>query len=210
MPTLAAVEEAGLGALCLRAPGSVVSELRARKALRQTDDKAVFRMGLWGKKAEAAAAPRAPETTRTAGEPTAKETSMALTKRDEDAMTKGNQMTLLNQGSEFEGKLTFEGEVHIGGRFTGEIFSKDSLHVEQGARVHAEITVGSLIIFGEVTGNIKASQLVELKANAKVKGNIETPTFTIERGALFEGACKMENLGKGASVTPLKQAEEKK
>jgi cytoskeletal protein CcmA (bactofilin family) len=71
-----------------------------------------------------------------------------------------------------------------------------------------------VVVFGEVNGNIKATQLVELKSSARVKGNIETPSLVIEKGVVFEGACKMENLGKGATITPLntpmKQADEKK
>jgi len=67
-----------------------------------------------------------------------------------------------------------------------------------------------LIVYGEVVGNVKATQMVELKANAKVKGNIETPALTIEKGVIFEGSCKMENLGKAASVPPLKSAGDEK
>jgi len=136
---------------------------------------------------------------------------MALTKREEELVRGGGDVNaVLGKGTEFEGKLTFEGEVRIAGRFNGEIFSKDRLQVDDGARVQAEITAGVVIVYGEIIGNIKASQAVELKANAKVKGNVETPALTIEKGVIFEGSCRMENLGKPATVTPLKPADEKK
>lgn len=166
-------------------------------------------MALWGKKAEPAPAPSLPET-RAAAEkaPPAKETLMALGKREEEVIRGGGEVNaVLGRGTEFEGKLTFEGEVRIAGRFTGEIFSKDRLQIDDGAKVHAEITAGAVVVYGEIVGNIKAMQIVELKANAKVKGNIETPALIIEKGVVFEGACKMENLGKGGSVTPLKSEE---
>ena len=136
---------------------------------------------------------------------------MALTKREEDLVRGGGEVNaVLGKGTEFEGKLTFEGEVRIAGRFQGEIFSKDRLQVDDGARVQAEITTGVLIVYGEIVGNVKATQMVELKANAKVRGNIETPALIIEKGVIFEGACKMENLGKAASVPPLKSAGDEK
>ena len=61
---------------------------------------------------------------------------------------------LLGRGAEFEGKLTFEGTVHIEGRFKGEIFSEGTLVVGEGAEVHAEIRVGSVVIQGNVVGNV--------------------------------------------------------
>lgn len=137
---------------------------------------------------------------------------MALGKRDEEVGrgAGGDLNALLGRGTEFDGKLTFEGQVQIEGRFNGEIFSKDRLIVGESAKVHAEVSTGTLMVYGEVVGNIRAASVVELKAGARVRGNIETPALIIEKGVIFEGNCKMENLGKGATVTPLKAPEEKK
>ncbi len=106
----------------------------------------------------------------------------------------GEINTLLGRGSEFEGKLTFEGTVRIDGKLSGEIFSEDVLVVGEGASVNAEIDVGVIIVEGAVTGNIRAKRAVELHAPARVKGNIETPSLYIDKGVLFEGFCKMEGL----------------
>ena len=102
--------------------------------------------------------------------------------------------TLLGRGTAFEGKLTFEGTVRIDGRLTGEVFSDDVLVIGEGAQVKAKIEVGTLIVEGNVEGNIHATQLVELHAPARVHGNIETPQLYIDKGVVFEGNCKMEGL----------------
>ncbi len=180
-------------------------------------------MALWSKKIAEPEPKAAPERQQEvapkpapANETTDKESkSMAMLKREDEVLPRsggGEVNAVLGRGTEFEGKLTFEGEVRLAGKFTGQIFSKDKLQIDDTAKVSAEITAGSVVVFGEVNGNIKAAQLVELKANAKVRGNIETPSLMIERGVLFEGAAKMENLGSksGATVTPLKAAEESK
>src|SRR5215470_6268675 len=104
----------------------------------------------------------------------------------------GEINTLLGKGSEFEGKLTFEGTVRIDGKLSGEIFSDDVLVVGEGATVNAEVDVGVIIVEGNVTGNIKAKRAVELHAPARVKGNIETPSLYIDKGVIFEGHCKMD------------------
>ena len=63
----------------------------------------------------------------------------------------------------------------------------------------AEIEVGVIIVQGVVTGNIRAKRAVELEAPARVKGNIETPSLFIEKGVIFEGHSKMENLERGSA-----------
>lgn len=113
---------------------------------------------------------------------------------------------LLGRGTSFEGKLTFEGTVHLNGHFVGEIHSPDTLVVGEGARVQGEISVGTLIVNGEVSGTVRARQLVEMHAPARVRGTVETPVLTIDRGVVFEGQTKMENLdasrGARAAVAP--------
>lgn len=114
----------------------------------------------------------------------------------------GDVHTLLGRGSEFEGKLSFEGQVRIDGRFSGQISTKDTLVVGEGARVNAEISAGHVVVNGTVEGNIKATNMVELHPPARVKGSIEAPALSIDKGVIFEGTCKMENLTKGAPPTP--------
>ncbi len=121
---------------------------------------------------------------------------MAMLKRDDVSTPPGSSdlNALLGRGSEFEGKLTFEGTVRIDGKFTGSIVTNDVLVVGEGAKVSAEITCGTIIVHGEVNGNIRAKSAIELHHPAKVRGNIETPSIMIEKGVLFEGQAKMENL----------------
>lgn len=109
---------------------------------------------------------------------------------------------LLGKGSEFEGKLTFEGTVHIDGRFTGEIFSEGTLIIGEGAEVQAEIRVGSVAVYGNVTGNIIAADAVELHAPASLRGNITSPALHIDKGVFFDGSCQMTSKQSSASQRP--------
>lgn len=106
--------------------------------------------------------------------------------------------TILGKGSQFEGKLNFEGTLQIEGVFNGEIRSDSVLVVGDGAKVSAEIEVGTIVVNGEVRGNVRAKNSVEIKKPGRLYGNIFTPSLTIEKGVLFEGSCKMENLERAA------------
>lgn len=131
---------------------------------------------------------------------------MAMLKREElpaAPVAGGDLNALLGRGSEFDGKLTFEGTVRIDGKFTGTIVSNDVLVVGEGAKIAAEITCGTIIVHGEINGNIRARNIVELHHPARVRGNIETPSLMIEKGVMFEGQTKMEGVEKQPPARPV-------
>lgn len=100
---------------------------------------------------------------------------------------------LLGRGTRFEGKLHFEGRVRIDGFFKGEIKSDDTLIIGDGAEVHAEIDVATVIVRGgSVHGNVRASQSIEIHTPGKLVGNIHSPSLFIERGVEFQGSCRMD------------------
>jgi cytoskeletal protein CcmA (bactofilin family) len=107
----------------------------------------------------------------------------------------GELNALLGKGSQFEGKLLFEGSVRIDGKFAGEIISTDTLIIGEGAEVKANLQVGSLVCLGDYSGDAKATKSIELKSPAKVRGNLTTTSVVIERGVFFDGTCKMDSGG---------------
>lgn len=110
-----------------------------------------------------------------------------------DAIPATEITALLGRGTRFEGKLHFEGRVRIDGIFKGEIKSDDTLIIGDGAEVHAEIDVATVIVRGGVVhGNVRASQAIEIHAPGKLVGNIQSPSLFIERGVEFQGSCRMD------------------
>ncbi len=100
---------------------------------------------------------------------------------------------LLGKGTRFEGKLHFEGRVRIDGHFKGEIKSDDTLVIGDGAEVHAEIDVATVIVRGGVVhGNVRAKTALEVHAPGKLVGNIHSPSIFIDRGVEFQGSCRMD------------------
>jgi cytoskeletal protein CcmA (bactofilin family) len=125
---------------------------------------------------------------------------MAMMKREDAPMTAApSGDLLLGQGAEFEGKLTFAGTVRIDAKFRGSIVTNDVLVVGEHARIDAEITCGTVIVHGEVNGNIKAKIAVELRHPAKLRGNVESPSLVIEKGVLFQGETKMPGAEKNGA-----------
>ena len=126
--------------------------------------------------------------------------SMAMLKRDEPSYNTGAPSDLLlGKGARFEGKLSFEGTIRLDASFVGSITTNDVLVVGEHARIDADIVCGTIVIHGEVNGNVKAKTAVEIHQTAKVRGELETPSLAIDKGALFQGSVQMEPRTKAAS-----------
>ncbi len=115
-------------------------------------------------------------------------------------------------GTEFQGQLLFDGVIRLDGRFSGEINSSGTLIIGESAHVSAEIKVDTVIVSGEVHGNIIAKNRVDFHAPAKLYGNIISPVLTIDEGVLFEGSCDMGEMAGGkngeAAITLMSKEDE--
>ena len=112
---------------------------------------------------------------------------------------KSNEIsTILGRGSSFDGKLTFEGTVQIDGRFSGEIITEGVLILGETADVQADIRAATIVVRGAVRGELVATDSLEIQAPARVSGNLTTPSLTIQKGAVFQGQCRMD--GEAARV----------
>ncbi len=108
--------------------------------------------------------------------------------------TPGGLTAFIDQGSEFEGKLSFKDTVRIDGRFRGEIASENTLIVGESGEVEASIHSKTVAVSGTVIGDVTATSKVVIHKTGRVEGNIEAAVLVVEEGAVVEGHIKM---GKG-------------
>ena len=112
-------------------------------------------------------------------------------------MKKGkNIIAFLGKGTDFNGTITFDGDIRMDGRFKGEIKGGDSLIVGEAGVLEAEIKVPYVIIMGEVKWNIFSEKKVVIHSKGKVYGDIKSPNLVIEDGGLFNGRSLMKDIEK--------------
>lgn len=114
----------------------------------------------------------------------------------------GGLTAFIDQGSSFEGKLSFKDMVRIDGHFTGEISSENTLIIGETGEIEANIRSKTVIISGAVSGDVVAGTKVVLHKSARMQGNIETPSLMIEEGAALNGQVSMplpDSLKKGGA-----------
>lgn len=93
---------------------------------------------------------------------------------------------------ELTGEICFRDLLRVDGHVAGKILSeKGTLIISIQARVDADIEANTVMISGEVNGNVVAYNRVELSPGAVITGNISAGSLEIRPGAVFHGSCCM-------------------
>ncbi len=101
--------------------------------------------------------------------------------------------TKVGPASFFNGTLEGHEDTVIEGRFQGKVsLPENSLTVGRGAKVEAEVKVRSLVLHGELTGTVAASERVMISETARMNGDVQTSRISISNGAQFKGGIKIE------------------
>ena len=100
--------------------------------------------------------------------------------------------TVIGSSIMIDGEISGDEDLVIQGTVKGRISVKESLFVEGSGVVEADIETQNVEIAGQVTGNIVASDKVELKSDCRVIGDIKAPRVLIADGASFKGNVDME------------------
>jgi cytoskeletal protein CcmA (bactofilin family) len=105
------------------------------------------------------------------------------------------ESTIVNIGQsvQIKGELTGNEDLTIEGMVDGKILVKDhNLTIGANGRITAEVHAKTVVIVGQVMGNITADDKVEIAPSGSVEGDIRAPRVAISDGASFKGSIDME------------------
>jgi cytoskeletal protein CcmA (bactofilin family) len=104
-----------------------------------------------------------------------------------------------------KGELNGSEDLTIEGHVEGTIQLREHvLTIGPNGRIKAQVFAKSVIVLGEVTGNVTASDKVDIRDNGSVDGDIISPRVAIAEGAHFRGSVDMQR--KGAAPVQATQA----
>ncbi len=99
--------------------------------------------------------------------------------------------TVIGQGTDIVGDVTFRGGLHLDGQIIGNVQSEtevmSAITISDQGRVEGNIRVDSLVLNGTVVGDVYGAQRVELAAAARVTGTVYYRTLTMAPGAEVNG-----------------------
>ena len=99
--------------------------------------------------------------------------------------------TIIGEGYVFTGEVQGSSVIRIEGKIIGNVNVDSGVILGENGIIEGNIASGSVIIYGTVNGNIKATHL-EIKKTGHINGEITTDTLEIELGAKYNGRLNME------------------
>ncbi|MEE3330978.1 MAG: polymer-forming cytoskeletal protein, partial [Myxococcota bacterium] len=104
----------------------------------------------------------------------------------------GGNVATIGKSIVFKGDLSGDEDLQIDGMVDGGIqLANHQLTIGDTGRAQAQLYAKSVVVIGQVTGNITATELVELQSSATVEGDIHTPRLVIADGAVLNGTVEM-------------------
>lgn len=98
--------------------------------------------------------------------------------------------TIVGAESFFQGTLRSKGSIRIDGRIEGGVSAEGVIIGDRG-EVQGDISARTVVVGGKVTGNVHATESLELLSKSQVFGDLHAPQLLIAEGAIFEGSCLM-------------------
>lgn len=99
--------------------------------------------------------------------------------------------TLIGSDAFFEGTISCNGGIRIDGRFKGRIECGGTLVISDAAKVEGEVIAHSVIVAGELAGNVTARECLHVSKSGKLYGDIFAIRLVMEPGGIFEGNSRM-------------------
>ena len=120
------------------------------------------------------------------------DTSLKIPRNDPSAA--GSASTPINylaNGVAIQGRMRFANDLVIDGRIEGEITGEGVLTIGSNAEVRGEIRTKSVIVHGQVFGNITVEDRCELKGRAQLNGDLIAARLVMDEGATFVGKLEV-------------------
>ena len=117
--------------------------------------------------------------------------------------TNGNGATLISAGTTLKGDISSNSDLRIDGTVVGNINSSSKIIIGNSGVVEGDITGNQADIVGKVSGNIRTKELLQLRGESVVTGNLYAGKLQVEPSATFNGQCHM-----GANIVDMNNNEQ--
>ncbi len=115
----------------------------------------------------------------------------------------GNGTTLISSGTSLKGDISSNGDLRIDGTIIGNITSSAKIIIGASGVVEGDINGNQADIVGKVSGNVRAKELLQLRGESVVTGNLYAGKLQVEPSATFNGQCFM-----GANIVEMNNNEQ--
>jgi cytoskeletal protein CcmA (bactofilin family) len=121
----------------------------------------------------------------------------------------------IGQSIVFKGELTGDEDLEIDGKVEGDVqLANHQLTIGPNGRLKAEVHAKTVLVIGQVTGNLSATERIEIQATGVVDGDVKAPRLLVHEGAVLNGRIEMASgtaasgaTGPSAPPAPSKESD---
>ncbi|MGZ3865875.1 MAG: bactofilin family protein [Bacteroidia bacterium] len=124
-----------------------------------------------------------------------------FSKTSKNSGADGSSVNLLANGTSIVGDVKSNGDFRIDGTLKGNLSVKGKLVVGPTGHIEGTVECQNADVSGEIKGKINVSELLMLRATAKINGDIFTGKIAIEPDAQFTGTCSMGGIVKNIQAS---------
>jgi cytoskeletal protein CcmA (bactofilin family) len=161
-------------------------------------------MALWKESSKDQPATPEPPVTREIERPASTVASIEANRmvQSQPRAADSNKESVISAGLTIEGKIEGAGHVRIAGNFKGDVHVQGNLTIDPGARLTGGVRANTVIIGGELEGNIDAAARVELLQTGILNGDLKAGSLTVAAGSRMRGRAEFGWEEKGVKTTP--------
>lgn len=100
-------------------------------------------------------------------------------------------VSILSEGIELEGKIKTAGNIRIDGKVIGDVTAAGNVTLGDKGEIKGNLSAKTATLGGKIEGTVQTTERLILEAKSNVIGDIETRILVIEEGAVFNGHSKM-------------------
>lgn len=107
------------------------------------------------------------------------------------AVAVSSSLNTIGAGTSIEGEIKCDGDIRIDGNVKGTVYSKAKIVVGPTGIIEGDLVCENADVSGKVFGKIQAEEMLFLKGNAYLEGDMTVGKLVVETGARFNGGCRM-------------------
>jgi cytoskeletal protein CcmA (bactofilin family) len=119
--------------------------------------------------------------------------------------TSDQAINILGEGTIIKGDIAASSDIRIDGQLIGNLEAKGRVVIGPKGKIDGKVKCNNVEIAGFIKGKVTVDELLNMKASAKIEGDIIAGKLAVEPGATFTGTCAM-----GGSSAPAKEDAKEK
>lgn len=130
--------------------------------------------------------------------------------RTDETIVQSGKTSMIGPGTVIQGEINSQSDIRIDGKLIGHVRCTAKVVIGADGEVEGNITAHQADVTGRVNGNIEVKDLLNLRSNAHIQGDVLAGKISMEPTVQFNGKCSMQATTVSQVVEMVAEKDERK